>query len=449
MLECIEIPVFKTFVYNNECYLYDTYTNQLLRISKKHCDELNLLGKIGKQKYKFLENTAKEHNDIILLMEKGMLKGNYIKNILHPKTKYINTILERCVSDITLQVTKDCNFKCQYCLFATNSKIERCHEKVNMSYLIAKKSVDFLYNHSKDAKSVNIAFYGGEPLLNFDLIVKVVDYADNLFISKKVNYIMTTNGSLLSDAIIEFLANHNFNLTISLDGPQEIQNKHRKFLRTGAGTFQTVYTNVLRLKKAHPEYFNKFVSFSPVFFADEDFNHVELFYDSIGVDDKKIFANSALLSGVDYIEQGILQFDSKKKSLNNNLENMFNDKSYVNETWHHDGPCVPGMKKLFIDVNGNFYTCEKFVENKKSSIGNLSYGFDLKKIEEYLNIGALSENMCKSCWASRFCNICAISCVNAETGELDSNLKVLMCKSQKKKALAFFKRYIDEVKTNN
>lgn len=449
MSEHLEIPIFKTFVYNNKCYLYDTYSNQLLMISKKHCNELQLLEKIGKQKYKLLENTEKEHHDIVLLMEKGMLKGNYIKNILHPQTKYINDLLHRCVSDITLQVTRDCNFKCQYCLFAAHSQIERCHEKINMSYLIAKQSVDFLYNHSKDSMTVNVAFYGGEPLLNFDLISEVVNYADNLFISKKVNYIMTTNGSLLSDAIIDFLAKHNFNLTISLDGPQEVQNKHRKFLHSGEGTFQAVYNNVLRLKKIHAEYFNNFVNFSPVFFSDEDYNNVELFYESIGIDKKKILANSASLSGIDYIEQGILKFDSNKKSLNNDLNHVFNDKSYISEIWHHDGPCVPGMKKLFIDVNGDFYTCEKFVEDKKSSIGNLSHGFDLKKIEEYLNIGVLTENECKSCWASRFCNICALSCVNTETGELDSNLKFKMCISQKKKALAFFKKYINDINTGN
>ena len=99
---------------------------------------------------------------------------------------------------------------------------------------------------------------------------------------------------------------------------------------------------------------------------------------------------------------------------------VFNDKSYISEIWHHDGPCVPGMKKLFIDVNGDFYTCEKFVEDKKSSIGNLSHGFDLKKIEEYLNIGVLTENECKSCWASRFCNICALSCVNPRSSNIFS-----------------------------
>ena len=221
-----DIPIFKTLVYKNNCYLYDPYTNNVFLITHKHSEELKILHAIGLSEYLMISEGNKEHDDIVTLINKGMLKSNFIEKIYNPHTPYIERLLNRCVSDITLQITKNCNFRCQYCLFATDSKVERVHENSNMSWTIAKESIDFLYSHSMDCPNVNIAFYGGEPLMNFNLIKKIVLYAENLFVSKKIRYIMTVNGSLLTETIVDFLVKYDFNITVSLDGPQDVQNRH-------------------------------------------------------------------------------------------------------------------------------------------------------------------------------------------------------------------------------
>lgn len=102
----------------------------------------------------------------MLLLDKGMLKSIFIEQIEHSETEYAHFFVDRCINDITLQVTKDCNFKCRYCMFANNNNIGRTHEKLNMTWEVAKRSIDFLYEHSKDAETLTIAFYGAFLLSN-------------------------------------------------------------------------------------------------------------------------------------------------------------------------------------------------------------------------------------------------------------------------------------------
>ena len=85
--------IFKTFIYKGGFYLYDTYSNCLMKISNKHFEELAVLSKIGISQYKHLHKNTDEYNDVILLMKKGMLKANEIKSIMHPNTSNIEEML--------------------------------------------------------------------------------------------------------------------------------------------------------------------------------------------------------------------------------------------------------------------------------------------------------------------------------------------------------------------
>jgi len=112
-----------------------------------------------------------------------------------------------------------------------------------MSWDIAKKSIDFMLSHSADANAIDVSFYGGEPLLNPDLITKCMDYTLKKAEGKLVSFHVTTNGSLLTDEIIEALLKSNSKITVSLDGPKEIQDKNRKTI-CGEGTFDLVFDNI-------------------------------------------------------------------------------------------------------------------------------------------------------------------------------------------------------------
>lgn len=441
-----DIPIIKSFIYNNECFFYDTNTNYLFQITAEQFYEIKLLQKIGLKRYIRLNKNTQSYKDIIMLIKKGLFKKTSIKYIEHPETKYIDDLTNRCINDITLQVTKDCNFKCRYCLYANDTKVERNHEKINMRWDIAKKSIDFLYDHSKDSNIITISFYGGEPLLNYDLIKKVVEYSKSLYCTKKIEFLMTINGSLLNDEIIEFIVKNNFMLTISIDGPENIQNRHRKFLSTGNNTFDKVFENILKIKEKYIDYFISRVYFLPVYFLDEDYNNILKFFKDLGVSRENLIIKQATLNGIDYIENGVSNYNNTDKLWMEDLLTIYKDKSIIKSVWHHNGPCVPGVKRLFIDTSGNFYPCEKFSEQENALIGNLIDGLDLNKIREYLNIGKLTENDCKTCWASRFCDICLLSCMSIDEKNLNVNQKRKMCNNQKQKTLGFFKEYIDKVK---
>lgn len=99
-----------------------------------------------------------------------------------------------------------------------------------------KKAIDFLKEHSQNAENRHIGFYGGEPLLNFELIERAVEYAKKLF-GEDMSFAITTNATLVNDKIAEYFAKNNFNIIISLDGPQEMHDANRLMVN-GTGSFE-------------------------------------------------------------------------------------------------------------------------------------------------------------------------------------------------------------------
>ena len=111
------------------------------------------------------------------------------------------------------------------------------------------------------------------------------------------------------------------------------------------------------------------------------------------------------------------------------------------EEMSHYGPCIPGQRRLFIDVNGGFYPCERVSETSDAmNIGNVRDGFDFEKARSLLNISQLTEKQCKNCFALRHCNLCAKYCDN--NGELSSELKLSNCKNVRFAAEDTFKNYL-------
>lgn len=244
-----DFPVIKLFSENNKYYMYDTGKNEILQITKLHYMEILELQKIGINKYTSYEKRDACYHDIISLLNKGYFKDYTTKEIKHQHDSIYNTLIERFSQDLILQVTQDCNFHCRYCLFANETHVERHHNKINMDFSTAQKAIDYLYTHSKDADIITVGFYGGEPLLNFKLIQKATEYVKHKFQLKRIKFLTTINGSLINDMIISFLAENDFELTISMDGDREYQDAHRKFAINGKNTFEIVKRNVLMIKK--------------------------------------------------------------------------------------------------------------------------------------------------------------------------------------------------------
>lgn len=458
------VEIFKTI---NSHYMYDGIKCEIIEIDKSSYDYLfNVL--INGEKF---DELKLPNNKLSELHVAGYLQtASPIKTIEHPYTKFLPTFLNRKIKSIALQVTQKCNFRCKYCVYSEDAnKSQRSHSKNSMSLDTAMKSIDFLSNHSIDAKEVGIGFYGGEPLMEFELIKKIVAYTKEVFVGKPILFSMTTNGSLLNKEIIDFLEENDFNLMISLDGSKDVNDKNRVF-PDGSGTFDSVMNNIKLIAELYPIYADK-LSLSMVMDPSNDFdcfNSIQ--FDLEGID---IGYMNAAIVDFDYDDENTLYYsddftwkiqyheflgfmsywgrvDDKetslltKPSLTSNIDNFkkFKNASPLLSQDSPSGPCIPGLTRLFVDYKGNLLPCERVSESSKAmKIGNINDGFDLTQANRLLNVSALSEELCKKCWAFRLCDQCV---KKADDGSklLSANKKIEHCTESKINAYNQVHNYI-------
>ena len=237
--------IFKTFRTYKHPYLYDRHTNSLVVLNEEEFQELRNV-EIGKLPWE--ESTiVKKYQDF------GMLQEIVVEKIEHPCTQIVEHYLNTRLNQLTLQVTQQCNLRCAYCAYSGIYEGNRTHSCLRMDWDTAKKAIDFFLSRTPETSRVVIGFYGGEPLLEFELIKKCVEYAKSQVEGKEIRFNMTTNGTLLSDEVVDFLVENDVMLSISLDGSEEEHDANRKFVN-GKGSFSTIIKNIMRIKDRYPEY---------------------------------------------------------------------------------------------------------------------------------------------------------------------------------------------------
>lgn len=420
MQEDFFIHLFKTL---NSYYLYDVNANSIIRINRDTYDKL-------RDKQGILDDDLQ----IKKLKERGFLKS-IDRNVIieHPLTNKVESYIQNNLSLLILQVTQNCNLRCKYCVYS-GSYVNRVHTNKRMSFETAKQAVDFYYDHSKNIDIASISFYGGEPLLEYELVKKIVEYCERKFSGKQLNLNMTTNATLLTNEIMNFLQLHKINLTISLDGPEEIQNKSRVFADHETGTFAKFINNLDKFQCLYPDYV-KTISFNAVF--DEE-NNFKLSSDFFSFDFMKnatvtftTVSNRDAKEEKDVQEEFVINYkyelfkmflfcigrlgqedvskllsahiNKLKQSVHEHLKKpiISDGKTYPS------GPCIPGVNRLFVTVDGALFPCERVSEtNSAYKIGSLKDGFYLDKIKELLNIAQCTKTQCSSCWAMGYCDGC-------------------------------------------
>lgn len=254
---------------NKEIYLFDVNTNMISRVNERV--------------YRYLttnEQVTELNVEDMILIENmkraGMLKPNQIKKIEHPMTNYVEDVVENNMTRITLQVTQNCNFRCEYCVYS-GSYHNRVHNNKRMDWDTAKTALDFLCEHSRNSSEITVSFYGGEPLLEIELIKRCVNYAKTIFKGKMLRFNLTTNASLLADDVILYMQKEKFLLTISLDGPQEVHDKNRTFADGKRGTYDVVMKHIKRIKEIAPDFVDS-ISFNAVLDDENEFKTINNVY---------------------------------------------------------------------------------------------------------------------------------------------------------------------------
>lgn len=438
-------------------YFFDVNTDAIVKIPERTYKKL--------QSYQ--ENETDEY--INKLKRIGLLQPNRKRITKHPETDYLQYHFKTNLSTLLLQVTQNCNQRCDYCVYSGKYN-NRTHSNVRMSFEMAQKGIDLILHSSLDAPQLFFGFYGGEPLLEIDLIKKCIEYIDKNIEGKKVQYNITTNATLLTEDIIELFSKHNVALLISIDGPADIHNKNRTFA-TGTGNTHSVIINNLKvIKHKYPKYFRDYVSFNTVLDGRNSFKYVDDFFTN-----NKLFNNSICSSTLiaenyakdpppvseEYVEEsryasflillsvvGRLDGKNISKLFESNkslLEHLRDDKKFGERmqlpfSSHHTGNCIPGINKLFLSVTGDFYPCEKVSEcSKICKIGTIEDGFEIEKIKKLLNIENFTRKECQNCWAYESCTMCLAYADGLD--ELSRKLMLKRCDVIRSNAEEIFKDY--------
>lgn len=444
-------PFIHQFSTHSSNYVYDVNTNEILKINKECGEILKCIqkGEIGVQ--------AIEHNEVLnKIKAHGYLSNHRLSEIIHPEDELLEFRLNNKLNMVILQVTQQCNLRCSYCPYS-GGYYNREHANKKMNFDIAKRAIDFYMNRSTDSDAISVSFYGGEPLLEFELIKKCIDYVESKAEGKKAFFNMTTNATLLTPEIVRYMQQHNIDLMISLDGPEQVHDKNRDFYG-GKGTFETVVERLEMVKEQFPEFFST-ITFNCVMDLDNDFGCVSEFFTSFDVIKDSHINFSSLnddhakdkrnVNKEDYVSKynyelfklflsKIGRFDEKNVSkmvlgyYSNLQTKIFQERRTEGqrEKGHPGGPCVPGAQRLFVDIYGNLYPCERVNESSKAMrIGHIDQGFYMDKARKILNIGKLTEESCKNCWAYRFCSLCASAA--DDLTELSAERKSERCRGVK------------------
>lgn len=417
------VPFVHIFSCSTGYYLYDVNTDAILKINQSTYSKLRD------------RNDKEENEQIRKLKKQGYLKSTRVQIAEHPATKILSSLYKHRINDLTLQVTQQCNLRCDYCVYS-GKYYTRTHANKRMSYEMAKKSMDFLLSHSDSSEELHIGFYGGEPLLEFGLIKQCVEYMEEKVKNKELQFLITTNGTLLKGEILDFLAEKKFYITVSFDGPKEIHDRYRKFA-DHQGSYDVVMKNVRYIKEKYPDFYASNVQFNTVLSPNESYECVGNYFKG-----EELFKDILITSGIvknegkkeknQPTDQFIEEYNYEYfKLLMNKLgkikdENISvlgreqidllkvirggkqqNEEMELPEKWHHGGPCIPGIRSLFVTVEGDLYPCEKVCENVElAKMGNIDTGIDIQKASQILNIEKYTDNQCKDCWVYRYCDFC-------------------------------------------
>lgn len=322
------------------------------------------------------------------------------------------------LGSLVLNVANKCNLHCTYCYEPDAAKYSAA--PVQMTPETARASVDFLFQKAGGNQEVNVIFFGGEALLNFKLMREIVAYATvkGQETGKKVDFSLTTNGTLLTDEIIDFFQEHRFGITVSMDGPPELHDKRRIFL-TAKGQTRGSYALLLpRVKRLLERYTARPVvarvtltkgaveivriyehlselGFFEVGFAPVTAKNGEE-YGLEPADLRQVLAGFQEL-GARYIERGLGNHYTGFSNLSTMLTDLH---AGTNKLF----PCGAGLGLLDVDGNGDVYLCHRFPGAEEHNYGNIRNGLDYDRLNDFLN-GAHVGNkpVCQTCWIRGLC----------------------------------------------
>ncbi|MGL5714692.1 MAG: radical SAM protein [Paraclostridium sp.] len=446
----------KIFSTLDQKYFYDTGTGKVFNIEEHLYNVLDCMFE-NENFDSILELDLDEESLLSALKEltdaianENILQAPPVTKFTGPHSYNLEEYLEKSINQVTLEVTERCNLRCKYCIY-TNNNFHSFSNK-DMPFETAKKVLDYAYSRAKE--DFHLGFYGGEPLLNFELIKECVEYSKKLVKDKNIHYSMTTNAVLVNEEIAEFLQENNFTITVSIDGPEELHDENR-VLKNGAPTFTLVEKGLKTLFEEYTKFNKEFnIHFNMVIPPVNIYDRLEKIQDFI---DNTSWIPKNIPVTTNYVSTGRFKYDyiepttKHQKSMNakyidpliewslNKSNRTYKKKRLISnpalqqqlylihsrilsekpiEEYYFNGCCIPGSRRLHVDVNGNFLPCEKV--GTSPYIGHADTGFDLDSIKKHYveNFSKEASKYCNNCWAVHICGSCYLDCHDKDKVDL-------------------------------
>ena len=377
---------------------------------------------------------------------------NEVKELIEEERLFTDDIYKDFVMDfkkrttvvkaLCLHIAHDCNLACKYC-FADEGEYHGKREL--MSYEVGKKALDFLVANSGSRTNLEVDFFGGEPLMNFEVVKQLVKYGRSLEEpnNKKFRFTLTTNGVLLDDDILEFVNNEMSNLVLSLDGRKEVHDLMRP-RRGGQGSYDTVVPKFIKAAESRNQmnyYVRGTYTRNNLDFAKDVIHMADLGFEQISVEPVVADKSESYAIREEDIDTLIKQYDEltaemikrKKEGKPFNFFHFMIDLS--------GGPCVAkrlsgcgsGTEYLAVSPSGELYPCHQFMGMKDFLLGNVDEGVIRTDIrDEFKLCNVYAKEKCKNCFAKFYCSGgCAANSYNF-SGSINGTYEI-GCELQKKR----------------
>ena len=382
------------------------------------------------EKYKDLPDVTEEElylclDDIKELEDSGKLfTEDEFEKLAYDYKNNSNVVKALC-----LHVAHTCNLNCSYC-FASQGKYQG--DRALMSFEVGKQAFDFLIANSGTRRNLEVDFFGGEPLMNWDVVKQLVAYARSIEKehNKNFRFTLTTNGVLLDDEINEFLNKEMSNVVLSLDGRQEVHDRFRVDYN-GKGSYEKIipkFQKLVEQRGGKDYYMRGTFTHHNVDFTEDIFHMADLGFKELSMEPVVCAPDDPCALTQEDLPKLFEQYEILAKEM------IKRKKEGNGFTFYHymldlkNGPCIykritgcgSGTEYMAVTPWGDLYPCHQFVGDPKYKLGDIWNGVTNKAAQdEFRGCNAYAKPECKDCWAKLYCSGgCAANAYHA-TGKIN------------------------------
>lgn len=329
---------------------------------------------------------------------------------------YIDSFKNRqpVVKALCLHIAHDCNLACQYC-FAEEGEYHG--RRALMSFEVGKKALDFLVANSGSRRNLEVDFFGGEPLMNWEVVKQLVEYGRSIeeANNKKFRFTLTTNGVLLNDEILDFVNKEMGNIVLSTDGRREVHDRMRPF-RNGKGSYDIIMPKFKKVAESRNQtnyyvrgtftHYNLDFSNDVLSLADQGFKQISVEPVVASPEDGYALRPEDLPQIFEeYDKLAVEMIKREKEGRGFNFFHFMIDLTGGPCVYKRLSGCGSGTEYLAVTPWGDLYPCHQFVGNEDFLLGNVDDGIVKKNIcEEFKQCNVYSKPKCKDCFAKLFCS---------------------------------------------